>query len=183
MKRFIAFFLVVILLGCMSVAFAAESIKIKITPVDYQTNKAVSKTYVENELFRLKVDVTIPRFIDLRNMQLFLEIDGVEIKESNVAMMSGTYYINGIVKDQPAAICIKFKDMAFDTATTAEELYYAMQKDRTVSATHYFYSTTVNNTSNWDTNSIYIPKTGNASMLIPAMLCTVGGVVAWRKKN
>ena len=36
-----------------------------ITALDYQTGKVVSKTYVNNELFLLKVDLGIPRFFDL----------------------------------------------------------------------------------------------------------------------
>ena len=48
-----------------TIAYDADPVTLDITALDYQTGKAVSKTYVNNELFLLKVDLGIPRFFDL----------------------------------------------------------------------------------------------------------------------
>lgn len=178
MRKIIAVILVACLMGCMGLAYAAEPIKVSITPVDYQTGKAVNKTYVENELFRLKVNIDLPRFVDLSNMQMVVEVDGVEIAGPEIVLASGDYYIEGIVKAQPAKLTVKIKDMAFDNAETAEELYNAMQQDRTVSATYYFYSAAVT-----ENEGFYIPKTGDASIIGPIVAMACVGVVAWPKRR
>ena len=157
MKKFIAILVTLLLMCSMTVAFAAdEKITIDIQPVDYQTGKAVNKSYVENELFRLRVDIGVPRFMDMDNLELIIECDGVEIEEPIMTLTSGRYYLEGIVLTQPAAICVKIKDVALDNAETAEEMYEAMQADRTVSKCYYFNAAqpTVN-------NNLYIPKTGD----------------------
>lgn len=176
MRKIIAFILIVCLMGCMGMAYAAEPMKVSITPVDYQTGKAVNKTYVENELFRLRVDIEIPRFVDLYNMELEIKVDGVEIADTEIELASGTYYIDGIVKAQPASITVKIKDTAFDNADTAEELYNAMQQDRTVSATYKFYSAA-------GESGLYIPKTGDASIVFPALACAGVVLLAWPKRR
>ena len=157
MKKFIAILISVLLLCGMTTAMAAdEKVTVAIQPVDYQTGQAVNKSYVENELFRLRVDVDVPRFMDLTDLEMVVECDGVEIEEPIMTLTTGRYYIEGIVLTQPAAICVKIKDVALDNAETAEEMYEAMQADRTVSKCYYFNAAqpTVN-------NNLYIPKTGD----------------------
>ena len=156
MKRIFSLILCILLICSMTVAFAAEPITVDIQAVDVQTGKAVSKSYVENELFRLRVDLNVPRFADLDNLELIIECDGVEVEEPIMTLATGRYYLEGIVLTQPAAICVKIKDVALDNAETAEEMYEAMQADRTVSKCYYFNAAqpTVN-------NNIYIPKTGD----------------------
>ena len=156
MKKFIAILMTLLLMCSMTVAFAAEPITMDIQAVDVQTGKAVSKSYVENELFKLRVDLNVPRFADLDNLELIIECDGVEVEEPTMTLATGRYYLEGIVLTQPAAICVKIKDVALDNAETAEEMYEAMQADRTVSKCYYFNAAqpTVN-------NNLYIPKTGD----------------------
>ena len=156
MKRIFSLILCILLICSMTVAFAAEPITMDIQAVDVQTGKAVSKSYVENELFKLRVDLNVPRFADIENLELIIECDGVEIEEPVMTLTTGRYYLEGIVLTQPAAICVKIKDVALDNAETAEEMYEAMQKDRTVTKCYYFNSAqpTVN-------NNLYIPKTGD----------------------
>ena len=156
MKRIFSLILCILLICSMTVALAAEPITVDIQAVDYQTGKAVSKSYVENELFKLRVDLDIPRFADLEDLELIIECDGVEIEEPIMTLTTGRYYIEGLVLTQPAAICVKIKDVALDNAETAEEMYEAMQADRTVSKCYYFNAAqpTVN-------NNLYIPKTGD----------------------
>lgn len=166
MKKFTILFAVLLLLIC-SAAYAADAITVNITALDYQSGKAVSKTYVENELFLLKVELGIPRFTDLNDMELIVELDGVEVDESNLVLADGTYYIAGIVLDQPAALRVTVKDKAYDNAVTAEQLYNAIQKNRTASKTYYFNATqTVKTTT---TTTVEIPKTGAPSVLYPAI--------------
>ena len=154
MKKTLATIMTLLLIFSMTVAFAAEPITVDIQAVDYQTGKAVSKSYVENELFRLRVDIDVPRFTDLDNLELVIECDGVEIEEPTMTLATGRYYLEGIVLTQPAAICVKIKDVALDNADTAEDLYYAMQTNRSVSASYNFNTATYN-------NEMYIPKTGD----------------------
>ena len=129
MKKLTCTFIALLLLCLCTVAYAADPLTLDITALDYQTDKVVSKTYVPNELFKLKVDVGIPRFADLQNMELIVELDGVKIDQTDLKLEDGTYYITGIVIDQPAALRVAIKDMAYNNAETAEELYNAMQKD------------------------------------------------------
>ena len=156
MKRIFSLILCTLLIFSMTVAFAAEPITVDIQAVDVQTGKAVSKTYVENELFKLRVDLNVPRFADIENLELVIECDGVEIEEPTMTLTTGRYYIEGIVLTQPAAICVKIKDVALDNAETAEEMYEAMQKDRTVTKCYYF-----NSAQPAVNNNLYIPKTGD----------------------
>ena len=157
MKRIFSLFLCILLICSMTVAFAVdEKITIDIQPVDYQTGKAVNKSYVENELFRLRVDIDVPRFMDMDNLEMLIEVDGVEIEQPIIELVTGRYYIEGIVMEQPAAICVKVMDMAYENADTAEDLYYAMKANRSVSACYNF--NTAQPTVN---NNLYIPKTGD----------------------
>ena len=65
MKKLTCILAVMLMLCLCTIAYAADPVTLDITALDYQTGKAVSKTYVNNELFLLKVDLGIPRFFDL----------------------------------------------------------------------------------------------------------------------
>lgn len=164
MKKLLTILMTLLLIFSMAAAYAAEPMYVEITAVDYQTGKAVSKTYVENELFTLAVDIEIPRFADLSNMELIVSADGVEIEEPAIELATGRYFITGIVTDQPASICVKIKDMAFEYADTAEEMYHAMQTDRSVSDCFKFYSASTSN------GNLAIPKTGDYTVTGIVML-------------
>jgi len=162
MRKLIAVCLLLCLVLSFGAALAEEPIAVKITPLDYQTGKPVSKTYVENELFLLRVDIDIARFADLSNLQLIIETDGVDVEDQDVQLMDGTYYITGVVTDQPATITVKIADIAYDNAQTAEDLYNALRQNRTVYDSYRFFSTVSD-------SAIYIPKTGDAPILAPIM--------------
>ena len=168
MKKFIAILMTLLLMCSMTVALAAEEvIAIDIQAVDYQTGKAVSKSYVENELFKLRVDLNVPRFADIENLDLIIECDGVEVEQPIIELVTGRYYIEGIVMEQPAAICVKVKDVAMENAETAEDMYIAMKTDRSVSKCYYFNA--VQPTYN---QPMAIPKTGGNTMdiIIPSVI-------------
>lgn len=184
MKKLTCILAVMLMLCLCTVAYAADPMTVDITALDYQTGKAVSKTYVPNELFKLKVDIGIPRFYDLTDMELIVELDGVKLDENNLQLADGTYNITGIVIDQPAALRITVKDKAYDNATTAEELYNAMQQNRTVSKTYYFNSAQPAEQP-IAKNPVVIPKTGGASVLAYAVsiaLIGFGLAVAGKRK-
>ena len=188
MKKLTCILAVMLMLCLSTVAYAADPLTVDITALDYQTGKAVSKTYVPNELFKLKVDLGIPRFFDLTDMELIVELDGVKLDTNDLRLEAGTYYLSGIVTDQPAALRITVKDKAYDNATTAEELYNAMQKNRTVSKTYYF-NTAQPAEQPIAKNPIVIPKTGDAPGMIAftaisvASLFGIGKVYAMARKK
>lgn len=180
MKKLTCIIMAVLLLCLCTVAYAAEPLTLDITALDYQTGRAVSKTYVPNELFSLRVDIGIPRFYDLTDMELMVELDGVELDEYDIVLADGTYYLTGIVTDQPAALRVTVKDKAYANAETAEELWKAQQQDRTVSKTYYF-----NVAQQSTSNSITIPKTGDYTVLayaVPLALIGLGLAVTRKKK-
>lgn len=183
MKKTIALITALLLLLCMGVAYAADPITLGISAVDVQTGKVITKTsYAENELFELRVEVGMPRFVSTADLQLTIETDGVEITEQNVELMGGVYYIKGIVIDQPAAIRVKIKDCAFQNADTAEEMYEALQHDRTVLKTFYFYATT-GAAAYKAGDAVVIPKTGDASAIAYAVLAVVAAAACWPKRR
>ena len=185
MKKLFCILAAILLLCLCTVAYAADPMTVDITALDYQTGKAVSKTYVPNELFKLKVDIDIPRFYDLTDMELIVELDGVKLDENNLTLADGTYNITGIVIDQPAALRVTIKDMAYNNAETAEELYNAMQKDRTVSKTYYFNAAQPAEQP-IAKNPVVIPKTGDISVLPYALsisLITFGLVCAGKRRK
>ena len=188
MKKLTCILAVMLMLCLCTVAYAADPLTLDITALDYQTGKVVSKTYVPNELFMLKVDIGIPRFADLQNMELIVEPDGVKIDQTDLKLEDGTYYITGIVIDQPAALRVAIKDMAYNNAETAEELYNAMQKNRTVSKTYYFNIAQAAEQS-IAKNPVVIPKTGDApgmiafSAISAASLFGIGKIYAMARKK
>lgn len=188
MKKLTCILAVMLMLCLCTVAYAADPMTVDITALDYQTGKAVSKTYVNNELFLLKVDLGIPRFFDLTDMELIIDLDGVELDANDLRLEAGTYYLSGIVTDQPAALRITVKDKAYDNATTAEELYNAMQKNRTVSKTYYFNAAQPAEQP-IAKNPVVIPKTGDApgmiafSAISAASLFGIGKIYAMARKK
>ena len=188
MKKLTCILAVMLMLCLCTVAYAADPVTLDITALDYQTGKAVSKTYVNNELFLLKVDLGIPRFFDLTDMELIIELDGVKLDANDLRLEAGTYYLSGIVTDQPAALRITVKDKAYDNATTAEELYNAMQKNRTVSKTYYFNAAQPAEQP-IAKNPVVIPKTGDApgmiafSAISAASLFGIGKIYAMARKK
>lgn len=184
MKKLTCILMAILLLCLCTVAYAADPMTVDITALDYQTGKAVSKTYVPNELFKLKVDIGIPRFCDLTDMELIVELDGVKLDTNDLRLEAGTYYLSGIVTDQPAALRVTIKDMAYNNAETAEDLYNAMQQDRTVSKTYYFNAAQPAEQP-IAKNPVVIPKTGDASALAYAVsiaLIGFGLAVAGKRK-
>lgn len=85
MKKTTALFLALSLLLLVSGAFAANPIAVGITAIDYQTGAVIGpKNYSVNELFTVRVTVSIPRFTDTSNLTVKLRTDGLTLFEPQI---------------------------------------------------------------------------------------------------
>ena len=171
MKRIIAVRTAVVLLLCAEAALAMDKPSIVITPLDYQTGRVIAaKEYNEGENFCLRVDVNIPRFADTSNMDKKVEHPGITLYQDTVEMRTGTYYITGMVGQQPASVSVYFKDYSYDRAQTAEQLYLAQQQDKTVCATFRFTAgTQAAQVVQQAHGTLQLPKTGDRSDIVYAV--------------
>ena len=179
MKRIIAVLTAVVLLLCAEAALAMDKPSIVITPLDYQTGRVIAaKEYNEGENFCLRVDVDIPRFADTANMEKKIDHPGAALYQDTVEMRTGTYYITGMVGQQPAYVTVCFKDYSYDKAQTAEQLYLAQQQDKTVCATFRFTAgVQAPQVVPQAHGTLQLPKTGDRSDIVyaVALASLVGG--------
>lgn len=179
MKRIIAVLTAVVLLLCAEAALAMDKPSFVITPLDYQTGRVIAaKEYNEGENFCLRVDVDIPRFADTANMEKKIDHPGAALYQDTVEMRTGTYYITGMVGQQPASITVCFKDYSYDKAQTAEQLYLAQQQDKTVCATFRFTAgVQAPQVVPQAHGTLQLPKTGDRSDIVyaVALASLVGG--------
>ena len=175
MKRIIAVLTAVVLFLCAEAALAMDKPSIVITPLDYQTGRVIAaKEYNEGENFCLRVDVDIPRFADTANMEKKIDHPGAALYQDTVEMRTGTYYITGMVGQQPASV----KDYSYDKAQTAEQLYLAQQQDKTVCATFRFTAgVQAPQVVPQAHGTLQLPKTGDRSDIVyaVALASLVGG--------
>lgn len=135
-------FLIVALV--MLIAFPVSALdmgKLTLTvqPVDYVSAlagiaKPVSKTYAANERYAVAVTVSVPQYYDMSNMRVVVEPANCTVETGDIQLATGTYLVTGTVLAPGASVKITFRDNAIYTASTAEQLYQALQNDRTVSA-------------------------------------------------
>ena len=171
MKRIIAVLTAVVLLLCAEAALAMDKPSIVITPLDYQTGRIIAaKEYNEGENFCFRVDVDIPRFADIANMEKKIDHPGAALYQDTVEMRTGTYYITGMVGQQPASVTVCFKDYSYDKAQTAEQLYLAQQQDKTVCATFRFTAgVQAPQVVPQAHGTLQLPKTGDRSDIVYAV--------------
>ena len=135
-------FLVVALIMLIALPVSAldlGKLTMTVQPVDYVSAlagiaKPVSKTYAANERYAVAVTVQVPQYYDVTNLQIIGEPTNCTIETGEIKLETGTYIVTGTVLAPGASIKITFQDNAIYTATTAEQLYNAMQNDRTISA-------------------------------------------------
>lgn len=135
-------FLIVALV--MLIAFPVSALdlgKLTLTvqPVDYVSAlagiaKPVSKTYAANERYAVAVTVQVPQYYDMSNMRVVVEPSNCTVETEDIQLATGTYLVTGTVLAPGASLTVTFRDNAIYTASTAEQLYQALQNDRTVSA-------------------------------------------------
>ena len=159
----------------MSTAFAADPITVSLAAVDYRDPSVpVTKSYVDNERFAVAVAIDLPPFCDTTNLALKLEYQGVELDEGfTLCLAEGRYILTGTVTNAVnAAIRVTVQDTALEAAETAEDLYNAMQADRTVSATFSFKAKSA--AVSYEQDAMAIPKTGDAPAIGLAALPLMG---------
>lgn len=135
-------FLVVALVMLIALPVSAldlGKLTLTVQPVDYVSAlagiaKPVSKTYAANERYAVAVTVQVPQYYDVTNLQIIGEPTNCTIETGEIKLETGTYIVTGTVLAPGASIKITFRDNAIYTASSAQDLYQALQNDRTVSA-------------------------------------------------
>lgn len=135
-------FLIVALV--MLIAFPVSALdlgKLTLTvqPVDYVSAlagiaKPVSKIYAANERYAVAVTVNVPQYYDVTNLQIIGEPTNCTIETGEIKLETGTYIVTGTVLAPGASLKVTFQDNAIYTASSAQDLYQALQNDRTISA-------------------------------------------------
>lgn len=140
MRKLLFFVLAFVMLIALPVsALDLGKLTLTVQPVDYVSAlagiaKPVSKTYAANERYAVAVTVQVPQYYDVTNLQIIGEPTNCTIETGEIKLETGTYIVTGTVLAPGASVKITFRDNAIYTATTAEQLYNAMQNDRTISA-------------------------------------------------
>ena len=99
-----------------------------------------------------------------------------------IKLETGTYIVTGTVLAPGASIKITFRDNAIYTASTAEQLYQALQNDRTVSAAAALGQTyTQESTDQPYINGI--PQTGDKAGLAGLVLIVAAACVLLLRKK
>lgn len=140
MRKLLFLFVALIMLIALPVsAIDLGKLTLTVQPVDYVSAlagiaKPVSKTYAANERYAVAVTVNVPQYYDVTNLQIIGEPTNCTIETGEIKLETGTYIVTGTVLAPGASIKITFRDNAIYTASTAEQLYQALQNDRTISA-------------------------------------------------
>lgn len=140
MRKLLFFVLAFVMLIALPVsALDLGKLTLTVQPVDYVSAlagiaKPVSKTYAANERYAVAVTVNVPQYYDVTNLQIIGEPTNCTIETGEIKLETGTYIVTGTVLAPGASVKITFRDNAIYTASTAEQLYQALQNDRTVSA-------------------------------------------------
>lgn len=158
-----------------------------VQPVDYVSAlagiaKPVSKTYAANERYAVAVTVNVPQYYDVTNLQIIGEPTTCTIETGEIKLETGTYIVTGTVLAPGASIKITFRDNAIYTASTAEQLYNALQNDRTISAAAALGQTYTQESTEQPYIS-GIPQTGDRAG-VAGLVLIVAAAVIWisRKK-
>ena len=135
-------FLVVALVMLIALPVSAldlGKLTLTVQPVDYVSALAgiarpVSKAYAANERYAVAVTVNVPQYYDMSNMRIVVEPANCTVETGEIQLATGTYLVTGTVLAPGASLTVTFRDEALYTASSAQDLYQALQNDRTVSA-------------------------------------------------
>ena len=189
MRKLLFFVLAFVMLIALPVsALDLGKLTLTVQPVDYVSAlagiaKPVSKTYAANERYAVAVTVNVPQYYDVTNLQIIGEPTNCTIETGEIKLETGTYIVTGTVLAPGASIKITFRDNAIYTASTAEQLYQALQNDRTVSAAASL-GQTYTQESTEQPNISGIPQTGDRAGVAGLVLIVAAAAVIWisRKK-
>lgn len=157
-------------------------------PVDYVSAlagiaKPVSKTYAANERYAVAVTVSVPQYYDMSNMQVVVEPANCTVETGDIQLATGTYLVTGTVLAPGASLTVTFRDEALYTASSAQDLYQALQYDRTISAAAILGQTYTQESTEQPYIS-GIPQTGDRAGVAGLVLIVAAAAVIWisRKK-
>lgn len=140
MKKLLPLIMAALLIIALPVsALDLGKLTLTVQPVDYVSALAgiarpVSKAYAANERYAVAVTVNVPQYYDVTNMQVVVEPANCTVETGDIQLATGTYLVTGTVLATGASLTITFRDNAIYTASSAQDLYQALQNDRTVSA-------------------------------------------------
>ena len=140
MKRLLFLAVALVMLIALPVsALDLGKLTLTVQPVDYVSAlagiaKPVSKTYAANERYAVAVTVSVPQYYDMSNMRVVVEPANCTVETGDIQLSTGTYLVTGTVLAPGASLTVTFRDEALYTASSAQDLYQALQNDRTISA-------------------------------------------------
>ena len=185
-------FIVVVLVMLISLPVSAldlGKLTLTVQPVDYVSALAgiarpVSKAYAANERYAVAVTVNVPQYYDVTNMQVVAEPANCTVETGDIRLITGTYLVTGTVLAPGASLTITFRDNALYTASSAQDLYQALQNDRTVSAAAAlgqaaYTAPETEQPGAGGTPSMEIPKTGDRAGLAGVLLIIAGGALLY----
>ena len=186
-------FIVVVLVMLISLPVSAldlGKLTLTVQPVDYVSALAgiarpVSKAYAANERYAVAVTVSVPQYYDMSNMRVVVEPANCTVETGDIQLSTGTYLVTGTVLAPGASLTVTFRDEALYTASSAQDLYQALQNDRTISAAANLgmAAYTAPKTEQPGAPSMEIPKTGDRAGLAGLVLIVAAAcVLAIRKR-
>ncbi len=188
MRKLLFFVLAFVMLIALPVsALDLGKLTLTVQPVDYVSAlagiaKPVSKTYAANERYAVAVTVQVPQYYDVTNLQILVEPANCTVETGEIQLATGTYLVTGTVLAPGASIKITFRDNAIYTASSAEQLYQALQNDRTISAAASLGQTyTQESTEPPYVNGI--PQTGDRAGVAGLVLIVAAGCVLLLRKK
>ena len=140
MKKLLPLIMAALLIIALPVsALDLGKLTLTVQPVDYVSALAgiarpVSKAYAANERYAVAVTVNVPQYYDVTNMQVVVEPANCTVETGDIQLATGTYLVTGTVLAPGASLTVTFRDEAIYAASSAQDLYQALQNDRTVSA-------------------------------------------------
>ena len=188
MRKLLFFVLAfVMLIALPASALDLGKLTLTVQPVDYVSAlagiaKPVSKTYAANERYAVAVTVQVPQYYDVTNMQVVAEPANCTVETGDIRLATGTYLVTGTVLAPGASLTITFRDNAIYTASSAQDLYQALQNDRTISAAAALGQTyTQESTEPPYVNGI--PQTGDRAGVAGLVLIVAAGCVLLLRKR
>lgn len=194
MRKLLFFVLAFVMLIALPVsALDLGKLTLTVQPVDYVSAmagiaKPVSKTYAANERYAVAVTVNVPQYYDMSNMRIVVEPANCTVETGEIQLATGTYLVTGTVLAPGASLTITFRDNAIYTASSAQDLYQALQNDRTVSAAAAlgqaaYTAPETEQPGAGGTPSMEIPKTGDRAVLAGFLLLLAAVTMyIWRRK-
>lgn len=176
----------IMLMALPASALDLGQLTLTVQPVDYVSAlagiaKPVSKTYAANERYAVAVTVNVPQYYDMSNMRIVVEPANCTVETGDIQLATGTYLVTGTVLAPGASLTVTFRDNAIYTASSAQDLYQALQNDRTISAAANLGTAayTAPETEQPGAPSMEIPKTGDRAGLAGVLLIIAGGALLY----